>query len=313
MHSAPGTPNTSELGWRKMTCEAFSCSESPGDTDTAMSNFSLALSRNPRTEPVLLPAIGFDSPPPALSPLYPAIDPALRTHAEETLNEAFEWCGARFPLPEQFTEAAAPGPAIRQVYLRRAREGEYVGCSSAHFPGEVVLAAGWPLDTPYWLASVIAHETVHQALFGRESVDNPVRHGSLGYSPWRRTARPGRSVWHAFWTFTCQLSVLTDALSAAPCLADADRHLPSAMAAIAARIGRCLDSLHRFEVVTDAELRRCEAAWNATRNSCAGLGIPYFAARVDAEKRAVDDAYLAWAEQLLGRQTPVADNAMGRR
>ncbi|MQY30367.1 hypothetical protein NRB56_59690 [Nocardia sp. RB56] len=285
----------------------------PDDAGTALSTMSLALSKNPRTEPVLSPAVSFRTPPPALSPAYPAVDPALRTHAREMLNEAFEWCGARFPLAEQFSEAATPSPAIRYAYLRRAREGEYVGSSSAHFPGEVVLAAGWPLENPYWLASVIAHETVHHALFGRESVDNPVRPGSLGYSPWRRTTRPGRSVWHAFWTFTCQLSVLTDAVRAAPRLADEDRDLPSCMAAMAARIDRCLDSLHRFEVVTDAELRRCDTAWNTTRDSCARLRIPYFTARVDAEKQAVDDAYLTWAEQLLGRQTPVADTAMVHR
>ncbi|MFD4357467.1 hypothetical protein ACFWPX_33320 [Nocardia sp. NPDC058518] len=124
------------------------------------------------------------------------------------------------------------------------------------------MAADWPLTSPYRFASLITHEGIHQALFIRELEDSPVRPGSSGYSPWKKTLRPGRLVWHAFWTFTCQLVMLCESLQLDQRLIARDPSLFSFLADMEARISVCLDSLKLTEVVTPKEFERCTSAFN---------------------------------------------------
>lgn len=188
------------------------------------------------------------------------VPPQQRADVSRQLLEAYTWCAQRFPL--SITSAAGTRPSILELIVAHSRhENEVLSASSAQAPGIVFMAADWPLRSPYRLASLIAHECIHQALFVREREASPVRRGSSGYSPWKRSLRPGRLVWHAFWTFTCQSAMLGETLMRDRSLLDHDPGLPGFLTDMGARIAVCLQSLELFEIVPATEMERCTGAF----------------------------------------------------
>jgi hypothetical protein len=188
------------------------------------------------------------------------VPPEHRANVTRQLFEAYTWCAHRFPL--SIASAAGTRPSIVELIVAHSRhENEVLSASSAQAPGVVFMAADWPLHSPYRLASLIAHESIHQALFVREQEASPIRSRSSGYSPWKKTLRPGRLVWHAFWTFTCQSAMLGETLTSDRSLLDNDPDLPGFLTDMEARISVCLQSLELFEIVSSAEMERCTSAF----------------------------------------------------
>lgn len=265
-----------------------------------MSVVSLALGNAPDPAEPDLPVIDFTSRSAALDHAYPGVSREHREAARQTLENAFRWCSRRFPLVTPPDESGARRQSIRHVDVRSTRGEVLLGCSSADAPGHVVLGASWPVASHYRLASLVAHEAVHQGLFVRERSASPVRPGSLGYSPWRCTIRPGRALWHSFWTFACQFSLLADSVSEDPRIAAEDAGLLGFTAAIAPRVECCLSSLRQFAVVDDAELRRCDHALRAVQDAAGRMcASAEFGSALADENRVVGAEYRTWADQLL--------------
>lgn len=184
-----------------------------------------------------------------------------RTVVSQQLAEAYAWCASRFPLSIRRPQANNMEPSITGFTVGHSKDQHaLLSSSSPQAPGLVFMAADWPLKSPYRLASLIAHESIHQALYLREFESSPVRAGSLGYSPWRGTLRPGRWVWHAFWTFTCQSTMLSESLLRDQSILRDDPALLRFIADMVARVSVCLYSLELSSVVSAREFERCSHA-----------------------------------------------------
>lgn len=172
---------------------------------------------------------------------------------------AYSWSCRHFPMCIR-DSAGEWGAAVQTVAVGvSADEGEYVSASSPARPRVVFLAARWPLRSPYRVGSLLAHEMMHQALYLREHAETPVRPSSLGYSPWRRELRPGRLVWHAFWTFSTQFVGLAEAtLAGADDILGEDPEITSFLAEMQVRIELCAQSLQEFELPSAPEAARIE-------------------------------------------------------
>lgn len=175
--------------------------------------------------------------------------------------DAYRWCADRFPLGIRTIDGVR-APAVAAICLGRSgHAGEFLTASSPQRPGTIFVAAPWPLSSRYRLASLVAHEAMHQALYDRERAGPVARVGSLGYSPWKEQLRPGRLVWHAFWTFSAQFVFLAEAVASptGTILAD-DPEMPEFLGEMDARLECCLDSLESFEIVAGAEQEYVQAS-----------------------------------------------------
>jgi HEXXH motif-containing protein len=227
------------------------------------------------------------------------------------LAEAYAWCAARFPL-----SVRAPGGdgSVRSVSLlivgHSRQRARLLSFSSPQAPGQVFIAADWPLSSPYRLASLLAHEDIHQALYVREAESSPVRPRSLGYSPWKGTVRPGRWVWHAFWTFTCQAALLGESLTRDRSLLERDPTLSRFVAEMMARVGVCLESLQIFDIVTTEELDRCRRAGSMLDQVADRLGgIPDFDQVRASARDGVSADFRDWATSQLSGARQVTERA----
>lgn len=223
-----------------------------------------------------------------------------REVAREQLLGALEWCACRFPLSMRAGSNPCLG-SIHEINLGRSvRPGRLLSSSSPDLAGVVFLAAQWPLLFEHRVASIIAHESIHQALYLRETCDFPVRGRSLGYSPWKDTGRPGRWVWHAYWTFSCQVALLMKAVVEDPSLQDIDVNLVKFVADMDAKVGLCLYSLSLFDIVSETELARCQEARSVLDGMATTLAE---VSRFDQERvAAVDRAHsrlASWAATLV--------------
>jgi hypothetical protein len=236
----------------------------------------------------------------------------LRPEVRRQLAEAYAWCADRFPL-----SLRAPGRdgSVRSIALlvvgHSRRRARLLSSSSPQAPGLVFIAADWPLASPYRLASLLSHEDVHQALYVREAESSPVRPTSLGYSPWKGTLRPGRWVWHAFWTFTCQVTLLGESLARDRSLLERDPTLPRFIAEMMARVSVCLYSLRIFDVVSVEEVERCRRASSVLDEVAEVLGgIPHFDQLRDSARNVASTEFGDWAtNQLSGAQLEVTERA----
>ena len=219
----------------------------------------------------------------------------------EQLLGAFFWCANRFPLsiltmPENDFQQSI----IKFVVGRSSHRGEYISASSPKTLRVVLLAADWPLKSHYRLASLIAHESMHNLLFIREAVGSPVRSGSLGYSPWKTTLRQGRLVWHSYWTFVCQFVMLGESILSDSSLLQADPGLTRYLAQIQARIIICSESIKDFKVVNDHELSECDSALAFVDEvSRQLLCFPEFRTALTQAKAEAFKEFATWATALV--------------
>ncbi len=249
------------------------------------------------------PIIDLCSPSASHDPRYPGVPVEACADARRIVNDAFHWHSVHFPVATPPDASGVRRPAIDYIDVRLTGEGELLSASSAEVPGRILLGAPWPAECTYRLASLIAHEAIHQGLFVREAVATPVRRGSLGYSPWRRRTRPGRLVWHAFWTFTCQFSLLADAVTRRPAMLHEEPGLLGFIAAMPPRVECCLDSLTQFRVVDPPELDRCGDALHLVRTATGRLAaFPRFSAKLQEEEQTTANDYRAWADQVLSNR-----------
>ncbi|MFJ3714311.1 hypothetical protein [Streptomyces sp. NPDC090057] len=228
-----------------------------------------------------------------------AVSAESRPAVSRQVADAYSCCADRFPLSVRDAVTGEKRPTVTAFSVGRSTgAGMLLSASSPQSPGVVFLAADWPLGNPYWLASLIAHESVHQALYVREAGACPVRPSSLGYSPWKRRLRPGRWVWHAFWTFSCQLVMLGEALvSERPVLAD-ERSVTVFTADMLARVEMCLRSLTDSNIVTPSEIERCEAALD-TLERLTGELPPAFVQAKEKARSTVFGEYRDWAVAMV--------------
>jgi hypothetical protein len=250
-----------------------------------------------------LPLIDFESPATSLDRTYRAVPREEQPNACRIVEDAFRWCAMNFPLGVPTETDRLRFLAPRYIDVRLTPSNIYLAASSADRLGHILLGAPWPVECTYRLASLIAHEAVHQGLFLREQHSSPVRPGSLGYSPWRCRTRPGRLVWHAFWTFACQFSLLVSAASGNEGAIQIDRDLVDFMATMPPRCESCLDSLIQFDIVKDSELIRCADALSYVALSADRLSRrSQFAVRLDAERAKTAADYRDWAESIMSSQ-----------
>lgn len=221
---------------------------------------------------------------------------AMRDRVREDFRRAHDWCQRRLSLAPGADEALI----ARFVVGRNGAAADMLSASSGGERGVVVFSGSWPVDSPYRLASLILHEAVHQLLFRRQDRDDPVRGGSIGYSPWKDNARPGWLVWHAYWTFTCQAALLAEAIAAESGIAEEDPGLVGFVADIVARTEICGESLALSAIVGDRELRRAARAADRLATACAGIpaALDFPAARARCREQARGD-YERWAAILL--------------
>jgi hypothetical protein len=223
-----------------------------------------------------------------------------RTRVTGQLTEAFLWCKGRFPLCFRDSSGARRPSITKFIVGYSVHKDELLSASSAQAPGSVLMAAQWPLKSIYRLASLIAHESMHQALYQRERVASPVRNASLGYSPWKNTVRPGRLVWHSFWTFACQFALLAESLCVERELLISDPALTNFLADMRARIFLCSNSLKDSAIVTDNEMRGCDEALLVLQNLCRDLhGFPGYSEAAALAEDKVFREYEEWAYAIL--------------
>ncbi|KUJ69491.1 hypothetical protein ACZ90_11465 [Streptomyces albus subsp. albus] len=230
-----------------------------------------------------------------------AVRDESRATVRRQVAHAYSCCVERFPLSVRNRSTGDVQPTVTAFSVGRSTgSGMLLSASSPQAPGVIFLAADWPLSNPYWLASLIAHESTHQALYFREAESSPVRPSSLGYSPWKRTLRPGRWVWHAFWTFSCQLAMLGEALATEQQLLADEPPLVVFVADMQARVELCLRSLIDSNIVISPEIGRCQAALNTLDRLTGGLP-PGFAQAKETARSAVFEEYREWADAMVSQ------------
>lgn len=236
----------------------------PG-TKAAVAN---ALGYEPELDPDYVPTISFE-----LGDGLRALDatdirPDERLATEAQLLDCYRWCAKRFPLVirDPYNKRCRAIEAIRAGHS--AQPGEYLTASSPHYPYSILVAAPWPIPSRFRLASLLAHEALHQALYNRERQGPVARVGSLAYSPWKAQLRPGRLVWHAFWTFTGQFIFLTESVAIeGEAILSADPSILDFLAEMEARIECCAESLAAFDILPSAEAGRIQPALTAMRSA----------------------------------------------
>ena len=176
----------------------------------------------------------------------------LRARAQEALFEGLRYLHHYIPFllnPGCGHSAASP---IRHVELGRLRyRRRLLTASSPEEPGTIWFAANWETLTIRRIAGNALHEARHQLLYHREASDaNLLRTHAIAYSPWKQRERPGRLVWHAFWTFSVHCVFLADSITAG----DAEFNEDNAeIGDMYLRLKQCFDSLEMFDVVSDPE------------------------------------------------------------
>lgn len=221
------------------------------------------------------------------------------------LTEAFLWCADRFPLCITNASNNTTQQTITQFTVGRSvHRNELLTASSAQAAGIVLIAARWPVKTFYRLGSLIAHESMHQALYVRENLSSPVRPRSFGYSPWKNSLRPGRLVWHSFWTFVCQFTMLSESVLDDNQILQMDPKLIAFLADMQARILVCHDSLRTFELVTSEELEKCDEALSildeVARESPSQSNYQQHLAKA---RKSVFEEFDSWAHRFIEQQT----------
>lgn len=277
--------------------------------DGTRSVAALALGYAGTIVPPVLPPISFEPGEGLRSLAAVPVDEEARPAVAAQLRDAFAWCAARFPLGIRDANGRRC-PAVTGFSVgRSAHPGEFLTASSPQRTGTLFVAAPWPVPSRYRLASLIAHEAMHQALYNRERRGPVARLGSLGYSPWKAQLRPGRLVWHAFWTFSTQFMLLVEALAerGATILAE-DPEMPAFLAEMDARIACCADSLEAFDLLDATEFARTREALHlmTAKSACLLAGVAGYV-RLRAEwQAAVASELEGWAELRLATPSDAA-------
>lgn len=181
-----------------------------------------------------------------------------------------------------------------------------VTASSPQEFGRVWFAGQWPSLATRRIAASIVHEAVHQELYRRESAgDVPWRHNSIAYSPWKRRERPGRWVWHAFWTFSVHCAFLADSIDA-----DVRSLSEDAMevAGMYLRLRQCLESILLFNVLEDQdELHRVNFVANLIFSRISsGTNSRLWITHIEQARPYIEQDFAAWAKRIISTDPTLA-------
>ncbi len=191
---------------------------------------------------------------------FQKVPEAIHAEARTIILHAYSWCNKSFPLTRLNRTYNQNIQSIKRVKVGQTKENVCFSSSLAQELGNVMIAACWYSIDFYRFSSLIVHENMHQALYIREHsfTSSTIRPGSLGYSPWKHCERPGRMLWHSFWTFACQYVFLCESifedkqiLINEPCLLDF-------LADMESRILLCRSSLSIFNIVNSCESNKCD-------------------------------------------------------
>ena len=219
-------------------------------------------SQQPSADP-LLPSIAFEwNPMIGDFELTQLKTPVSRARAQEAFLE-----GLRF-LHQLIPTLLTPCCGHSEVNpIRHVRLGEIpdrrrlVTASSPQEPGTIWFAANWGSLTTRRIAGNLLHEAVHQLLYQREESDaSLLRAHSIAYSPWKQRERPGRWVWHAFWTFSAHCVFLADTITSGDVEFNEDK---TEVGIMYLRLKQCSASLEMFDVVANSE-EASAIKWAAT-------------------------------------------------
>jgi hypothetical protein len=193
-----------------------------------------------------------------------------------------------------------PGSLLDKVVLGSLQDPRrIVSASSPQQPGLIVFAADWSHTCTRRAAANLLHELVHQVLYWREAAfADVVRANSLGYSPWKLAERPGRWIWHSFWTFAVHCAYLAETAKTEQSVSAEDR---LEVALMYLRLKRCLDSVESFEIVVDpAEMSRMRGALSAVAVAVESPeGSRLFCDFAAAYAPRVDGEFESWKDRLL--------------
>jgi hypothetical protein len=224
-----------------------------------------------------------------------------RETARDYVLKSFRWCAERFFMCTGRVSAGVQDQSIIRIVIGKTHdERSFLSASSMQVPGEIQVALPSKLGTILRFGSTIAHENMHQALYVRELIENPVRKGALGYSPWKKSLRSGRWLWHSFWTFSCQFALISESLLRETEIVKEDPDLIPFLADMASSIFFCANFLKDYNIVSTAELERCLEAEESINKLCQSLGFfPSFERELKKAIAEVDKGFVAWGEQLI--------------
>jgi hypothetical protein len=182
----------------------------------------------------------------------PLQSPGSRREAKETFLEGLQYAYGRRISGDCSAVASFVFGQIKRVHLGAASDRRsLITASSPQDLGAVWFAGNWGTLTPQRVAANVFHEAVHQALYRRELVEAAaLRRNSIAYSPWKKCERPGRWVWHAFWTFSVHCAFLAEAIN--PHSRDFQEDAVE-VAVMYLRLRQCVESIHMFNVVEDTQ------------------------------------------------------------
>jgi hypothetical protein len=188
--------------------------------------------------------------------------PVSRARAHEIFLEGLRCLHHHVPTLLNHSRGQSAVSPIRHVRLGELPDQRrLVTASSPQEPGTIWFAANWDTLTTRRIAGNVLHEAVHQLLYHREGNDaSLLRTHSIAYSPWKQRERPGRWVWHAFWTFSAHCVFLADTITARDVEFNEDK---AEVGNMYLRLKQCFDSLEMFDVVIDPEEARA-IKWAAT-------------------------------------------------
>lgn len=194
----------------------------------------------------------------------------------------------------------APGPLLDTVVLGSLQDPRrIVSASSPQRPALIVFAANWNRVCTRRVAANVLHELVHQVLYQREDAAvGTVRSNSIGYSPWKLAERPGRWVWHSFWTFALHCAYLAETARVERAVSEEDR---LEVALMYLRLRQCMESIEMFEVVADpSELQRMRRALSVVMDAVEGPGGDrLFCDLAAAHAPRIGVEFEAWKARLL--------------
>jgi hypothetical protein len=216
---------------------------------------------------------------------------AIQAQARTIILNAYSWCNRGAPLTRINKPDNRIVQSINIFKVGQTVEKAYFSASWPQELGVVTVAAFWPSMEFYEFASLIVHESMHQALYIREGslASSTIRPDSLGYSPWKECLRPGIMLWHSFWTFAYQYVFLSESIFEDCRILREEPSVLYVLADMESRILLCRSSLSIFDIVDSKESDKCDKGLAIIRKISEKMNVyhEYSAARDRTNEKCV--------------------------
>ncbi|MCG3769180.1 MAG: hypothetical protein JW384_00300 [Nitrosomonadaceae bacterium] len=229
----------------------------------------------------------------------PVSDEPSQALAENHFHSAIEFLQSRVPfMIRRVGDGPLSAPIVEAELGQVLEPRKMLSASSPEAPGVIRFAAHWSSFELPRGAALILHESVHQLLYAKEAAASPVRLKSLAYSPWKQTIRPGRLVWHAYWTFAVQVGFLLELANQIPQV----EVRVGELAAMFARLEKCKESLTDFKILNDEEELRVVEGMKILRELTDKFSEE-FQVPFNVERELVSDEHNRWAASVIAADT----------